>query len=139
MSLCCLSLYKLLHRFSSLLMRNLCLLQLYRTTGTREHHRSGRSRRRSLREDRALFYRARANPFSTGKRVSELWPLPSRVSDSTMTRRLNCAGLKSKYPVKRPKLTPRHKRPRLEWAYDKNTRYRRRINFSDDKIYTTSY
>ena len=58
--------------------------------------------KKSVREDMAVFRRARANSFSSAKHLRELWPLNNLDFDRTVTCSLIGAGLRSKRPVKRP-------------------------------------
>ncbi|MEW8548408.1 MAG: transposase [Candidatus Thiodiazotropha sp.] len=78
---------------------------------------------------------ARANPTSTGRQLRSQWPVYGPISVRTVTRRLNNSGLKARRAVKRPLLTPRHKRARLNWAHDRRTwnlRSWRRVHWSDE-------
>ena len=71
----------------------------------KERDRSGRPRKTSPRDDRALSQSARRCPFSTARRLCDNWVIHGHVSVRTVNRRLNCACLKARRPIKRPLLT----------------------------------
>ena len=69
------------------------LLQKYQTSGNvSERQRSGRPRKTSVRQDRALGRRARMVPLKTGRRLREKWTIPDNVSVRTVTRIRNATG-----------------------------------------------
>ena len=112
------------------------LLQRYRADGTvSERQRSGRPRKTDERENRYLKRLARANPTLTARRLRDQWPVHGPISVRTVTRTLNRGGVKARRPIKRPQLTPRHKRARFDWACDHlhwNIRSWRRVHWSDE-------
>ena len=72
--------------------------------------RSGRPRKTDERENRYLRRLARANPTLTARRLWDQWPVHGPISIRTVTRSLNKGGVKARRPIKRPLLTPRHKK-----------------------------
>ena len=82
------------------------LLKCHREARTvKERDRSGRPRKTSPRDDRALSQSARRRPFWTARRLRDNWAIHGCVSVRTVSRRLNCARLKGRRPIKRPLLT----------------------------------
>ena len=64
------------------------------------------------------------------RRLREEWNIPDRVSVRTVTRILNAAALGAGRPIKRRKLTQRHKQVYLDWPRERlnwNIRSWRRI------------
>jgi transposase len=73
------------------------LLKCHREARTvKERDRSGRPRKTSPRDDRALSQSARRCPFSTARRLCDNWAIHGHVSVRTVNRRLNCARLKAR-------------------------------------------
>jgi transposase len=100
----------------------------------KECDRSGRPRKTSPRDDRALSQSARRRPFSTALLLSDNWAIHGRVRVRTVNRRLNCARLKARRPIKRPLLTRRHRHARHQWSRDHrnwNLRQWCRVHWSD--------
>ena len=100
-----------------------------------ERQRSGRPRKTSVRQDRVLACRARMMRFKVGRRLREEWNIPNTVSVRTVTRKLNAAGLRSRRPIKHPKLAQRHKQACLDLSRERlncNIRSWRRIHWSDE-------
>ena len=87
------------------------LLQSYRADKTAsERQRSFLPRKTDEREKRYLQRLARANPTLTVRRLRDQWPVHGPISIRTVTRSLNRGRVKGRRPIKRPLLTPRHKR-----------------------------
>ena len=85
--------------------------QRYQADGAAsERQRSGRPRKTDEREKRYLRRLARANPTLTARRLRDQWPVYGPISIRTVTWSLNRGGVKARRPIKRPLLTPRHKR-----------------------------
>ena len=105
------------------------------TNSVKDLPRSGRPPVTSAREDRALGRIVRRNPFMNSTVLKRQW-LPNRVlSSRTLRNRLKRAGYRSRRPVKRPLLTPRHKVERLRWCRARrrwNLASWRRVHWSDE-------
>ena len=87
------------------------LLQRYRADGTAsERQRSVRPRKTDERENRYLERLARANPTMTARRLRDQWPVHGPIPIRMVARSLNRGSVKARRPIKRPLLTPRHKR-----------------------------
>ena len=59
----------------------------------------------------------------------------ARLSTTAIRRRLKAVGLRSRRPIRRPFLSPRHIQERLEWSRRRarwNVRSWRRIHWSDE-------
>lgn len=112
------------------------LLTRHRESGTvDERERSGRPRKTTPREDRAIVRSAHRRPLSTARTLRDEWVLPIRVSVRTASRRLNAARLRARRPIKRPFLTRRHRDARYQWSAVHRTwniRSWRRIHWSDE-------
>ncbi|CAG2247929.1 unnamed protein product [Mytilus edulis] len=112
------------------------LLMRHRESGTvDERELSGRPRKTSARDDRALSQSARRHPFTTARRLRENWEIHGRLSLRNVNRRLNCANLRARSPVKRPLLTLRHRQARHQWSRDHRNwtlRQWRRVHWSDE-------
>ena len=95
------------------------LLKKHRETGSvKERKRSGRPRATTPRQDRLLFRMSRQNRFYSSEtlRTHLRDSHRIRVSRQLVHSRLLQARLRSRRPTKRPRLTQRHKRERLDWA-----------------------
>ena len=112
------------------------LVQRYRQTGSVEDRpRAGRPRKTTPREDRNLSRQARLKPFSSADQLRRLWSIGGRVSVRTVIRRLHSFRLRARRPIKRPELTLRHRKTRLQWARNHRRwtlRSWRRIHWSDE-------
>lgn len=112
------------------------LAQKYRQTHhVRDRPRSGRPYVTTAREDRNLLRLVRRFPFATSTFLKRNW-LPHRhLSSRTLRNRLRSAGLRSRRVIKRPLLTPVHRRNRLTWCLARrgwNLRSWRKIHWSDE-------
>lgn len=105
------------------------------TNDVKDRQRSGRPTVTSQREDRALNRLVRLHPFATSSRLKTEWLPNRRLSTRTLRNRLKAAGLASRRVIKRPFLTDRHQRLRLQWCLARrnlNLRSWRRIHWSDE-------
>ena len=103
-----------------------------RTVKERDH--SGRPRKTSPRDDRALSQSAHRCPFSTARRLRDNWVIHGHVSVRTVSRRLNCARLKAWRPIK-DLCWLRHRHARHQWSRDHrnwNLSQWRRVHWSDE-------
>ncbi|MBS0032906.1 MAG: transposase [Candidatus Baumannia cicadellinicola] len=101
----------------------------------------GRSRSTTHIEDRFLRVNELRNRFLTARELQNdlSQATGNRVSDQTVRNRLLEAGLRSKRPVRVPRLTARHKRARLQFARDHRRwqlRQWRKVMFSDESKFT---
>jgi transposase len=106
-----------------------------RTGGVEESKRTGRPRKTTEREDRLLKRLARQSPFDTANTLRSRWNTQTRISRSTVNRRLNKDRLRSRRPMKRPLLSQRHKRARLLLARQHrrwNIRSWKQVHCSDE-------
>ena len=105
------------------------------TNDVKNRRPSGRPRVTSAREDRNLIRLARRYPFSSSPSLKRQWLPHRRFSNQTVRNRLKAAGLKSRRPIKRPKLTNNHKQLRLAWCRERigwNLRSWQKIHWSDE-------
>lgn len=81
---------------------------------------SGRPRKTTRRNDRALVLQAKRNRFEPVSRLHVCWSNTAGMNCSLRTayRRLAEAGLRSYRPTVRIPLSPEHKRRRLTWCRD---------------------
>lgn len=107
------------------------------------HRRSGQGRRRSTsdQEDRYLRISALRRRFSTARELqNELSRATgTQISDQTVRNRLRESGLRSRRPVQVPRLTARHKRERMQFAWTHRRwqlRHWRKVLFSDESKFT---
>lgn len=98
------------------------------------HVSNGRPRKTSTEQDRLLIEDVQYRRFVT----TSTYAIDRGVSIHTIRRRLHTAGIHCRIPAKKPKLTDRHKRLRLNFA-------RRYFNFNfdnvcfvDEKVFTTA-
>jgi len=101
----------------------------------KDARRSGRPRKTTDRDDRALVRQARRSPKSTCTQLRHGWHPFNRVSISTIRRRLNFTGLRARRPIRRPLVTNQHRHARLAWCQARarwNLRTWRRIHWSDE-------
>lgn len=113
------------------------LVTRFQQTGSvDERPRSGRPKKTTAREDRYLAREARMNCFLTADKLRRRWlPAGGRVCTRTVINRLHSNRLRARRPIKRPELTLRHRRNRMQWARIHrhwNLRSWRRIHWSDE-------
>lgn len=95
------------------------LLKKQRETGNvGDRPRSGRPKLTTPREDRLLLRISRRNRFASSESVRSMFRDSTgvRLSRSAVNKRLIRAGLYARRPAKRPRLLPRHKAERLNFA-----------------------
>lgn len=105
------------------------------TDDVKNRRPSGRPRKTTVREDRALVRLVRRYPFESSSTLKHRWLPGRRICHQTVRNRLKAAGLKSRRVIKRPLLTDNHKRLRLAWCRQRerwNLRSWRRIHWSDE-------
>ena len=91
------------------------LKQRLQTTGrVKERPRPGRPRLTDVRTDRFIVRQALTKRTNTANRIRNLVRVTANlnVSENTVRRRLRAAGLSSRVPARRPRLTPAHKAAR---------------------------
>ena len=78
----------------------------------------GRKRKTTKREDRIIVRKSKSNRYKTAPEIKADMQIEHGVSISTSTtqRRLREAGLNGRKPRKKPSLTARHMKARLEFA-----------------------
>ena len=112
------------------------LVQKHGLTGqVKDRPRSGRPRKTSARDDRALVYMSNRHPMAGSRYLRQHWNAGVRASTSTVRRRLKAVGLRARRPIRRPFLTPRHMQERLTWSRMRarwNLRSWGRIHWSDE-------
>lgn len=87
------------------------------STSPRRRGRCGRKRLTSVQTDRWLVRHSLRNRQMSSRRLAQtLLDRNIQVSPVTVRRRLFAAGLKAYRPVNKPRLTPRMKGQRLQWA-----------------------
>ncbi len=97
------------------------LIRRYNATGSvKDRPRSGRPRVTDAAEDRSILLmslrkRTRSAP-SIRAEVRRRRRNQQGLSIQTVRNRLRAGGLRARKPAKKPKLTDRHKRARLQWA-----------------------
>ena len=85
--------------------------------GITKRQNCGRTRKTSIRTDRRIIQKACENRFQTRRRLQqELLEEGIDISSATLRRRLYEANLKSRRPAKKPKLTAKMRKARLEFA-----------------------
>ena len=114
------------------------LKQRLQTTGrVKERPRPGRPRLTDVRTDRFIVRQALTKRTNTANRIRNLVRVTANlnVSENTVRRRLRAAGLSSRVPARRPRLTPAHKAARQAWSA-RHLRWTRRqwdqVLFSDE-------
>ena len=114
------------------------LLQKHKHTGsTKDRQRSGRPRKSTAREDRALIRTSLCNRKLTSPELLREWKEKCSVSASTSTVRRRCLefGLRGCKARKKPLLTVDQRKRRLQWAvkYGKwRTQDWEKVLFSDE-------
>lgn len=105
------------------------------TQEVRDRPRTGRPTVTTDRENRSLGRLVRRNPFANSTYLKQQW-LPGRqISSRTVRNRLRDDGLRSRRVIRRPLLTDRHRRERLNWCRARqnwNLRNWRKIHWSDE-------
>lgn len=94
-------------------------LKKYSETGTiANRKRGGAKRKTTVREDRVLQRLCLQNRASTSKELCSEWNESTGVSvcSSTVRRRLKSMGLTARRPCKKPLLTTKMRKARLDWA-----------------------
>lgn len=97
------------------------ILNLYQETGSVERrHGTGRPRVTDQREDQYLANFVRRNPTVSITALRGHFTRTYRrvISSTTARRRLHAANLRSRRPLRVPRLLPRHIAARLDWARD---------------------
>ena len=114
------------------------LKQRLQTTGRlKDRSRPGRPRLTDVRTDRFIVRQALTKRTNTANRIRNLVRVTANlnVSKNTVRRRLRAAGLSSRVPARRPRLTPAHKAARQAWSA-RHLRWTRRqwdqVLFSDE-------
>ena len=95
------------------------ILKKHEETGSvRDKRIPGRLRKTTSREDSILVRKSKADRFKTAPQLKAEMNLEYgvQVSTSTAQRRLREAGLFGRKPRRKPRLTPAHKRARLDFA-----------------------
>ena len=95
------------------------ILKRHRETGSVEKKpRCGRPRKSTPRDDRHLKALSLANRFKTARQLRDEWSVDSAVDVSarTIRRRLLSAGLRGCVAVKKPFISARNKKKRLQFA-----------------------
>ena len=97
------------------------LARLKETESLKDRKRSGRPRISSSREDRALARISLHDRRLTSSHLKREWQETSGVQCSarTVRRRLDEVGLHGRVARRKPLLTDRHRRVRLEWAKER--------------------
>ena len=114
------------------------ILRKQRHTGcVRDHEIIGRKRKTTIKEDRLIVRKSKADRFKTATEIKAEMQMEHgvRISSSTIRRRSREAGLNGCKTRKKPRLTARHKKARLEFArLHKNWTARQwsRVVFSDE-------
>jgi transposase len=104
-------------RISEKAVRN--ILKLFNETGSTLSRRSqcGRKRKLTKREEDSIIRESKKNPrLSSSQLKKACGYVGEMVSTSTIRKILLKGGRKAYRPLKRPKLTPRHRQKRQEWA-----------------------
>lgn len=108
----------------------------YLQTGTMNRQAgSGRPKVTTAIEDRHIVRSALREPARSARRILDDVPLRRRICDRTARNRLHEAGLRSRSRAVVPRLTPRHRQARLEYAREHlrwTDRQWRRVVFSDE-------
>lgn len=114
------------------------LVAKYRQTGSvDDRRRQPRQRVSTERDDRALIRMSSRNPAFVARQLQQQWRIYHAVpaSVATVKRRLCSAGLYGRIAIKKPLLTARHRRTRLQWALERRTwtvEQWRQVCFSDE-------
>ncbi|HXS15321.1 MAG TPA: transposase [Candidatus Saccharimonadales bacterium] len=112
------------------------------TGSVKDRPRSGRPRKTSRREDRAIYYASLKDRFSTATKAArqmKLAPMGKKVSRWLVANRRNEFDLNGRVARKKPLLTEAQVRRRKQWALDhKDWREEewKRVVFSDESPFT---
>lgn len=98
---------------------------------------TGRPKKTTPQDDRVLYRMCRQNRFKSASTLRNEWEhhINTRVSSSTVNRRLLSRGLRARRPAKKPLLTGVRKQNRLEWARQhqhRRLRHWRHVLFTDE-------
>ena len=97
--------------------------------------RAGRPRKTTPREDRLISRRVRQRSFSAAGALCGNLAFGGHISTRTVIRRLHHQGMRARRPIKRPRLTLRHRHARFDWSHDHlgwTIRSWRRVHWSDE-------
>uniref|UniRef100_A0A3B5QK18 Transposase Tc1-like domain-containing protein n=1 Tax=Xiphophorus maculatus TaxID=8083 RepID=A0A3B5QK18_XIPMA len=84
--------------------------------------RTGRPRKTSKRQDKQLKAICLENRKSTTKQMKHKWEeVGVNVCDRTVRNRLKEMGFQYRKAKRKPALTPKHKRTRLQWAKERQS------------------
>uniref|UniRef100_A0A3B1IMH6 Transposase Tc1-like domain-containing protein n=1 Tax=Astyanax mexicanus TaxID=7994 RepID=A0A3B1IMH6_ASTMX len=84
--------------------------------------RTGRPRKTSKRQDKQLKAICLENRKSTTKQMKHTWEeAGANVCDRTVRNRLKEMGFQYRKAKRKPSLTPKHKRTRLQWAKERQS------------------
>lgn len=86
--------------------------------------KTGRKRKTTAHTDRCIVREVKKNPFTTAREVKENLNLP--VSTDTVRRRLKDSGLHSRQPARKPLISAKNRKARIEFA-------REHINWTVDQ------
>jgi transposase len=86
------------------------------TGDVKDRQKSGRPRKNTLREQRRLVILSKFNPKFTAKQLCGQWRIKNLVSVDTVKRILRRYGLYGRIAAKKPLLTKRQIRTRLQWC-----------------------
>lgn len=107
-------------------------------TSIDDRPRSGRPRKTTQEQDRAIHQKARGNPFISSIQIRNELQLP--VCSRTVRVRLRAAGLKCRTPAKKDVLKPAHKEARMRFAaehIEKGLDFWGRVIFTDEKTFSS--
>jgi transposase len=100
----------------------------------------GRKRKTTVREDRCILKCVEKNRFISAPELSktlhETYAID--ISPSTVTRRLHESNFKARRPAKKPYLTNKHMKARLEWAkkyQNQSLAFWKKVIFTDESKY----
>lgn len=77
-------------------------------------HSGGRPRKTTNRTDNLIIQKVKKDPFITSSKIAAT--LPIQISDRTIRRRLNDASLPARRPAKKPLISIRNQKKRLQFA-----------------------
>ena len=113
------------------------LLHFGRIGTTQNALRKRRARKTTAKDDRRIVRAIKKNPFLTAKKIRDglLMQMDSQVSDRTIRRRLCEAGLNGRIARKKPHVSKKNLRSRLEFAREhvsKPLEFWKKILWSDE-------
>lgn len=116
-------------------------LKKWQSTGSNKRKKgSGRTRKSTLRQDRAIFLAAKRNKFITLRSIKQEHEL--NMSEVTIGRRLREQGFVSKFSKKKPMMTKSHAKKRLEFAkkyLNKPASFWDNVLFADESAFGILY